>query len=1148
MNIQPDNFVHLHLHSEYSLLDGACRIDDIMKRVSELGQKAVAITDHGVMYGVLDFYNAAKKYDIKPIIGCEVYVAPRSRNDKVHGIDSKPYHLILLCKNTEGYNNLIKLVSLGYTEGFYGKPRVDIESLQQYSGGLICLSACLAGQVASELSDGNYEAAKKTALTYNSIFGQGNYYIEVQNHNIDEQKRILPLLYKLSDETGIPLAATNDAHYISREDAKIQDILLCIQTKKTLADEDRMSFQTDEFYIKSTEEMYQLFKGVPQAITNTAEIADKCNLNFEFGVIKLPRFENPDNISNKEYFLNLCHNGLEKRYGKSPDENIINRMKYETEVIEKMGYIDYFLIVWDFVNYAKRNGIPVGAGRGSGAGSLCAYCMGITDIDPIKYNLLFERFLNPERVSMPDFDIDFCIEGRQRVIDYVTERYGTERVSQIITFGTMAAKAAVKDVGRVLGLSYELCDKVSKLIPKELNITLKKALEQNKTLKELYDSDYTVRELIDLSMKVEGMPRHVSTHAAAVVISDKPLNEYVPLQKIDNMTVTQYTMTGVESLGLLKMDFLGLRNLTVIDHAEKMIRLKNPDFRISDIPLDDKNVYKMLADGKTSGVFQFESAGITSVLKRLVPDNIEDLIAVLSLYRPGPMDSIPRYIANRHNSANITYKHKLLEPILSTTYGCILYQEQVMEICRSLAGYSYGRADIVRRAMAKKKHDVMNKERQSFIFGEKNPDGSVNCAGAVANGVDEKTANEIFDEIVSFASYAFNKSHAAAYAYISYQTAYLKCHYFKEYLASLMSSVMNTSDKLYEYMTECENNGVKLMRPDINESSELFTVTDDGIRYGLIAIKNLGKGVVSVIINEREKNGAFTSFENFCKRISEYDINRRALESLIKSGSMDSMGYNRRQMIENLDNVLGFYSDNYGSMIEGQLDFFGTAPEKSSMGVNIPYIEEYSPSELLNMEKESVGMYVSGNPLARYNVYTQLMRYTDISDIENLSNNHKVNILCIIQSIRIRKTRNGGQMCFINAEDGKTSTEIIVFPSTYEAFRNLIKENSVVSISGRISDKDDEKKVIAENIITEQQFINNAKTKKFGIKLLSTQKDTIKNIIDICGNFEGNTNVMFYLTDIKKYASLKSELKVDISQKFIDKLIEIIPPQNIGLF
>jgi DNA polymerase-3 subunit alpha len=1146
--IQNDKFVHLHLHSEYSLLDGACRIDDIIKRAKELGQKAVAVTDHGVMYGVVEFYKSAVSNGIKPVIGCEVYVAPRTRKDKVNGIDSKPYHLVLLCKNNQGYRNLIKLVTLSYTEGFYGKPRVDREILKKYHEGLICLSACLAGEVASELLAGNYENAKRTALEYSGIFGNGNYYIEVQNHNIDEQKRILPLLYKLSEETGIPLAATNDVHYAEKSDAKVQDILLCIQTKKTLDDTDRMSFETDEFYMKSTEEMYELFRNFPQAVENTAEIAEKCNVEFEFGNIKLPRFENRTDISNRDYFINLCHEGMKKRYGENPDNNIINRMEYEIRIIEKMGYVDYFLIVWDFVNYAKSNDIPVGAGRGSGAGSICAYCIGITDIDPMKYNLLFERFLNPERVSMPDFDIDFCIEGRQKVIDYVTERYGTERVAQIITFGTMAAKAAVRDVGRVMGLPYDLCDKVAKLIPKELNVTIEKSLSSSEELKEMYNSDSRVHELIDMSMKVEGMPRHVSTHAAAVVISDRPLDEHLPLQRIDNMTVTQYTMGGVESLGLLKMDFLGLRNLTVIHDAERNIQKKNPDFKISEILLDDSDVYDMLAKGKTSGVFQFESAGITSVLTKLVPKSIEDLTAVLSLYRPGPMESIPKYIASRHGKAQITYKHPLLEPILSVTYGCIVYQEQVMEICRSLAGYSYGRSDIVRRAMAKKKHDVMEKERHSFVYGEKNPDGTVNCIGAVNNGVDEKTANEIFDEMMNFASYAFNKSHAAAYAYTSYQTAYLKCHYFKEYMSSLMSSVMANADKLNEYIAECENNSIKLMRPDINESAETFTVTDEGIRYGLLAIKNLGKGIISNIINEREKNGYFISFENFCKRVADTDINKRAVESLIKSGSMDGLGYNRRQMLENFETVIGFYSSNYGSMLEGQLDLFGTAPEKSSMSVNIPYAQEYSKSELLSMEKESTGMYISGNPLSEFDIYANLMRYNKLSDITDMNHDDKVSVLCIIQSIKMHKAKNNAQMCFMTAEDGISSSEIVVFPNAYSLFNENLSENAIVSVRGKISKKDDRVSIIAEYIENETEFLNSIKNKKFGIKILSSQQAVIKNILKVCENFAGENKVVFYFTDIRKYASLKSGLEVNICRQLITELSEWILPENMGLF
>ncbi|MDE5741659.1 MAG: DNA polymerase III subunit alpha, partial [Oscillospiraceae bacterium] len=810
--------VHLHLHSEYSLLDGACRIKQLVSRAKELGQTSVAVTDHGCMYAAVDFYNEAVSQGVKPIIGCEVYVAPRTRFDKIHGQDNKPYHLVLLCKNNTGYQNLIKLVSYGYTEGFYSKPRVDTELLEKYHEGLIALSGCLAGEIPRKLSNGEYENAKEIALKYLEIFGRDNYYIEIQNHDIPDEMRILPLLYRLSAETGIPLAATNDAHYILKEDADVQRTLIAIQTNTLLSEPNPLSVPTNEFYMKSEEEMRQLFANVPHAVDNTVKISEMCNVTFEFGKTKLPKFTIPNVSDNAEYLYKLCSAGMKKRYGDAPDKTVTERMEYELDVITRMGYVDYYLIVWDFIKYAKDSGIPVGPGRGSGAGSLAAYCIGITDIDPMRYNLLFERFLNPERVSMPDFDIDFCYEGRQKVIDYVVKKYGDDHVAQIITFGTMAAKAAVRDVARVMGLPYQASDKVAKLIPFGLHVTLESAMKDNSDLAELYKSDFEVKRLIDTAAKIEGMPRHASTHAAGVVISDLPVREYVPVQMNGDSVVTQYTMTVLESLGLLKIDFLGLRNLTVIRDAERFIKEFEPSFDIKKIPIDDPAVFDMLSAGDAAGVFQFESAGMRQVLTRLKPESIEDMIAVISLYRPGPMDSIPRYIECRHNPQKVTYKHPLLKDILEVTYGCIVYQEQVMEICRKMAGYSYGRADLVRRAMAKKKADVMEKERSVFVDGAKK------------NGVDEKIADDIFNEMSSFASYAFNKSHAAAYAYVAYQTAYLKCHYFKQYMAALMTSSLESTGKILEYMDECSKHKIKILTPDINESGAGFVPTDNGIR------------------------------------------------------------------------------------------------------------------------------------------------------------------------------------------------------------------------------------------------------------------------------------------------------------------------------
>ena len=798
------DFVNLHVHSEYSLLDGACRIKNLIQRVKELGQTAVAVTDHGNMYGAVEFYKEAKKEGIKPIIGCEVYVAPRTHFDREPKLDSSPYHLILLCKNNTGYQNLVKLVSIANLEGFYNKPRVDLELLKKYSDGLICMSACLAGEVPRRLTEGNYTEAVNAAKRYINIFGKDNFYIEVQNHRIGDEIKILPNLYRLANELDIPLAATNDSHYIYQSDSKMQKVLLCIQINKTLDEPNGMEFENDEFYLKSADEMEKLFKGHTEAVANTVKIADRCNVEFEFGKIKLPKFNIEGVTDNNKYFRKLCYDGMYRIYGKSPDKIVTDRMEYELSVISKMGYTDYYLIVWDFIRYAKSNNIPVGPGRGSGAGSLCAYCIGITGIDPINYNLLFERFLNPERVSMPDFDIDFCIEGRQKVKDYVIQKYGADKVSEIIAFDTMKARAAIRDVGRVMGVSYQLCDKTAKLV--DSRNTLSESMEESEDLKYLYNSDKAVHELIDMAKQIEGMPRHASTHAAGVVISSVPISDIVPLQRNDDTVVTQYTMGILESLGLLKMDFLGLRNLTVIRDCQNQIRKTNPDFDISKVPIDDKNVFNMLSKGDTTGVFQFESDGMRQKLIELRPEKLEDLIAVLSLYRPGPMKSIPVYAANKRNPDKIVYKHEILRDILSETYGCIVYQEQVMEICRKMAGYSYGRADIVRRAMAKKKHDVMLQERENFV------------SGSIKNGVSEKIANEIFDEMVSFASYAFNKSHAAAYSYLAYQTAYLKCYYFKEYMSSLMSSVMSTTSKLLEYISECRQSGVEVINPDVNKS------------------------------------------------------------------------------------------------------------------------------------------------------------------------------------------------------------------------------------------------------------------------------------------------------------------------------------------
>ena len=868
------SFAHLHVHSEYSLLDGACRIEPMLDKIKSMGQTSVALTDHGVMYGVVDFYKAAKARGLNPIIGCEVYVAPRSRFDKVHGIDNERYHLILLCKNNTGYKNLIKLVSEGWVNGFYTKPRVDKELLEQHHEGLIALSGCLAGEVARALERNDYEEAKKVAEWYNGVFGDGNYYLEIQNHGLDEQLRINPMLISLSKELNIPLAATNDAHYVDKQDSKIQQVLICIQTNHTLGEDTGLEFGTQEFYLKSEEEMREAFSECPQAVDNTAKIAEQCHVEFEFGKTKLPHFDVPDGWSHFDWFANLCRNGLKERYGDSPPQEYIDRLEYELGIIDKMGYTDYYLIVHDFIRYAKSVGIPVGPGRGSGAASICAYCIGITGIDPMKYNLLFERFLNPERVSMPDFDVDFCFERRGEVIDYVIDKYGADHVAQIVTFGTMAAKAAIRDVGRAMGMSYSAVDNIAKQIPNELNITLEKALKRSAEFKALYDKDTEAHELIDTAMKVEGMPRHASTHAAGVVITHDPVVSYVPLARNDEAIVTQFTMTTLEELGLLKMDFLGLRTLTVIRNAEKAIRNTDPSFSIENIDMEDRQVFDMLCAGQTEGVFQFESAGMRSVLSQLKPESVEDLIAVISLYRPGPMDSIPTYIENRHNPAKIKYKTPKLKSILDVTYGCIVYQEQVMQICRELAGYSYGRADIVRRAMSKKKHDVMLRERDSFVNGAVDENGNILCEGAVRRGVPAGVANEIFDEMISFASYAFNKAHAAAYAFVAYRTAWLKCHYPCEFLAALLTSFLDNSGKVAQYINECSRLGIKILPPHVNRSTEAFEVSDGNIHFSLLAVKNLGRGFIRRMVDERTMNGDFKDFYDFCRRMYGKDFYR----------------------------------------------------------------------------------------------------------------------------------------------------------------------------------------------------------------------------------------------------------------------------------
>ncbi len=1027
-------FTHLHVHTEYSLLDGACRIDRLVSSAKKLGQNSIAITDHGVMYGVIDFYRACKKQGIKPILGCEVYVAPRTRFDKSFDFDKEYYHLVLLCENNIGYQNLVKLVSKGFVDGFYNKPRVDMELLEKYHEGLICLSACLAGEVPKALLNYDYNTALNVARKYQKIFGKENYFIELQSHGIKEQDISNPQLIKIANEIGAPLVVTNDCHYIEKKDSKTHSILLCIQTNHTIDDEDKMEFQTEEFYLKSEEEMRSLFPNLGEAFDNTQRIADRCNVDIEFGVRKLPDYKVPDNEDHFEYFKRLCLQGLYKNYGSNPSKSLLDRLNYELSVIKTMGFVDYFLIVADFVNFAKSQDIPVGPGRGSGAGSLCAYCIGITGIDPIKYNLIFERFLNPERVSMPDFDIDFCKERRGEVIDYVIRKYGADHVAQIVAFGTMAARGSVRDVGRALNMPYAQVDSVAKLIPTDLNMTIEKALQISKELKNNYDTDPQVHNLLNVAMSIEGMPRHVTIHAAGVVITDKPVSTYVPLSKSDDAIVTQFTMTTLEELGLLKMDFLGLRNLTVIHDAVEMIKEFEPNFDINNIPEDDKVVFNMMSGGNSDGVFQFESQGMKNVLTQLKPTSIEDLIAVISLYRPGPMDSIPTYINNRHHPSQIKYDHPLLRDILSVTNGCIVYQEQVMQIFRTLAGYSLGRADIVRRAMSKKKHDVMEKEKQIFLYGLVDSEGNVEVDGCLRRGVDEKTALSIFSQMESFASYAFNKSHAAAYATVAYQTAYLKCHYKKQYMAALLSSVLDNQNKMATYISECQRISILVLPPHVNESDSSFTVINGNIRFGLTAIRNLGKNFINALVNERKLNGPFSSFYDFCKRMNSSGLNSRALESLIKCGALDELGANRRQMLSVMKTVMEDLEFERKRNVSGQMSFFEMDEVKSTVSIEIPSMQEFCLMELLYMEKEMAGMYLSGHPIDSYKDFSKAVRADSLNDILNGENNTRysdssnVHLVCIVTRNKSQITKSNQMMAFVTVEDRYASAELIVFP------------------------------------------------------------------------------------------------------------------------
>ncbi len=1167
------SFVHLHLHTEYSLLDGACRIDRLAAVCKEKGMNSLAITDHGVMYGVIEFYRACKKEGIKPIIGCEVYVAPRSRFDSTFDLDKSYYHLILLCENNEGYQNLIKLVSLGFTEGFYKKPRVDRELLEKYHKGLICLSACLAGEIPRKISANDYNEAKNTALYYQSVFGKENFFLELQNHGIKEEIFVAERLKQLSKEIDAPMVVTNDCHYIDKSDSRMHEILLCIQTNHTIYDEDKMEFQTQEFYLKTEEEMRQLFPDLQDAYDNTQEIADRCNVTFEFGVRKLPNFDVPNNENHYEYFRRKCYEGLKKHYGVSPNKSLVDMLEYELNVINTMGFVDYYLIVNDFIQFAKRNDIPVGPGRGSGAGSLCAYCIGITGVDPIKYDLLFERFLNPERVSMPDFDIDFCTERRPEVIQYVIDKYGKDKVAQIISFGTMAARGAIRDVGRVMAIPYKTCDTVAKLVPSDINMTLDKAMELSPELKRLYENDEQIKELVDMSKAIEGMPRHATTHAAGVVITKDPVSDYVPLSKNDDSIVTQFTMTTLEELGLLKMDFLGLRNLTVIRDAENSIRLENPDFDIENIPFDDKEVYKMISSGHTEGVFQFESQGMRNVLTQLKPEYFEDLIAVISLYRPGPMDSIPTYIENRHNPQKVTYKHPLLKDILKVTYGCIVYQEQVMQIFRTLAGYSLGRADIVRRAMSKKKHKVMEEERKIFIEGYVNDKGEVEVEGCLRRGIDKKTAELIYSEMESFASYAFNKSHAASYATVTYRTAYLKCHYPKHYMASLLTSVLGNQNKLSGYIEECTRLGIKVLPPSVNYSQKGFTVVDGNIRFGLMAIKNLGENFIDEIVGEASV-APFTSFYDFCKRLFNKNMNTKGLESLIESGALDNLDCNRKQMLTVYKTILDNLSFERRRNVEGQLSFFDMDNSREENRMDIPDIKEFSLPELLSKEKEVLGIYISGHPLSEYDNYVKLIKSDRIGDIlKNSSIKYRdggqIRIFSIVNKIKNQVTKTNQMMCFVTVEDKTGVVETIVFPKTLAEYGNYLYEGSIIEIIGTLSLRENEEpKVIVnqirpapskekiptmvQNDITtntpETSKLDNhsvAKPEKLYIKVPDRSGEKFKKVQNILELLSGSTKVYLYVDNEKKQYLAPQYMWADVSDVLINELNYIVGKENV---
>lgn len=1144
------SFVHLHTHTAYSLLDGEGTIPKLIERAKELGQTAMAITDHGNMYGVIDFYECAKQNGIKPIIGCEVYVAARSRFDKVHELDSQSCHLILLAENDVGYHNLMKLVSAGFIEGFYYRPRIDMDILREHNEGIIALSACMSGVLSRQLLSGNYDEAKRRAQEFLDIFGRDRYFIEIQDHGIFEQKKLNRDLISIARELNIDIVATNDIHYTLKRDAEYQDVLMCIQMGKTVDDDDRMKMDCDQLYLKSEEEMTELFSYIPEALENTQKIADRCNVEIEFGKFHLPKFEIPNGLTAYEYLKQLVDRGMRERYPNA-DESVVSRMQYELDTISQMGYVDYFLIVWDFIHYAKSHGIPVGPGRGSAAGSVVAYCLHITDVDPIKYSLIFERFLNPERVSMPDIDIDFCYVRRGEVIDYVNRKYGSDNVAQIVTFGTMAARLAIRDVGRALNIPYGRVDEVAKQVPNELKMTIKKALTVNYKLKELYDSSAEIKKLIDTAIELEGLPRHTSTHAAGVVITSGGIGNFVPLQKNDDVITTQFTMTTIERLGLLKMDFLGLRTLTVIQDAVMHIKQAHgADVNIENLDMDDAAVYEMISRGETDGVFQLESGGMKQFMKELKPTSIEDIIAGISLYRPGPMDSIPMYVANKNNPSMVKYKHPMLEHILNMTYGCIVYQEQVMQIVRELGGYSLGRADLVRRAMSKKKADVMQKERQNFIYGT--DEGGVHVDGAVARGIDEKTAASIFDEMMDFASYAFNKSHAAAYAVVAYRTAWLKCHYPVEFFAALLTSFIDNASKISKYIEVVKRLGIEMLPPSINKSGKDFSVDNGCLRFGLAAVKNVGGAVVDEIAAERETGGNFIGLTDFCKRMVSRKMNKRVVESLIKCGAFDEFGLKRAQLFRAYERVMDDAQYAAKNTMPGQLDMFSMMSGEAERNAdNFEDCREFPETELLAMEKESIGMYVSGHPLDSKAAAVRAASTASISDIienedKRFNIGSQVTVSGIITKVRNQLTKKGDMMRYVEFEDLTASMEVIIFPGQLRRFADIAVEGSIVTISGNLDISDDAPPKLR---LEDMRMLDETARKRARLYLRLDSTDTVvlNEVKRILKAESGDVSVVIKYSDNGQVVAAPKSMMVKRNDERTEILKKLLGDENVRL-